>query len=209
MSILDAALVRRIVPVVAIDDARHAVPLADALIAGGLPVVEITFRTPAAAEAIAALAQGRPEILVGAGTVLDIAQLEMAQTAGARFALSPGLDLTVLARARTLDLPFVPGVLTPSEIQSALSAGCRLVKFFPATAAGGPDMLRAIAAPFAQTGLAFNPTGGIGLTSLPDWLAIPTVRAVGGTWIAPREAIAQGDWDGIAARARAAVAAAG
>lgn len=209
MSILDAALARRIVPVVEIDDARHAVPLADALIAGGLPVVEITFRTAAAAEAIAAISRARPDVLLGAGTVLDTGQLETAQAAGARFALSPGLDLAVVQRARALGLPFVPGILTPSEIQTALAAGCRLVKFFPATAAGGPAMLKAIAAPFAQTGLAFNPTGGISLTSLPDWLAIPSVRAVGGTWIAPREAIARGDWDGIAARARSAVAAVG
>lgn len=209
MSRLDTIMAQRIVPVVEIDDAAHAVPLADALTAGGLPVVEITFRTAAAADAIAAIAQARPAMAVGAGTVLDTDQLDRAQAAGARFALSPGLDLAVVARARSLGMPFVPGILTPSELQAALAAGCGIVKFFPATAAGGPPMLKAMAAPFAHTGIAFNPTGGITVETLPDWLALPAVRAVGGTWIAPRKAIAQGDWDGIANRARAAVAAAG
>lgn len=196
-----------VVPVIAIDDAAAAMPLADALIAGGLPVAEITFRTAAARDAIAAIAAHRPQIIVGAGTVLDEAQVDASVAAGARFALSPGLDGAVLDHARARGLPFAPGIMTPSDVQAALRAGCGMVKFFPAVAAGGPAMLRSIAAPYAHTGLGFNPTGGVTLDTLGDWLSIPEVRAVGGTWIATRADIAAGNWDRIAANARAAVAA--
>lgn len=196
-----------VVPVIAIDDAAAALPLADALIAGGLPVAEITFRTAAARDAIAAIAAHRPQMILGAGTVLDEAQVDASVAAGARFALSPGLDGAVLEHARARGLPFAPGIMTPSDVQAALRAGCGMVKFFPAVAAGGPAMLKSIAAPYAHTGLGFNPTGGVTLETLGDWLSIPEVRAVGGTWIATRADIAAGNWDRIAANARAAVAA--
>ena len=196
-----------VVPVIAIDDAAAALPLADALIAGGLPVAEITFRTAAAREAIAAMAAHRPQMIVGAGTVLDEAQVDASVAAGARFALSPGLDRAVLDHARAAGLPFAPGIMTPSDVQAALRAGCGMVKFFPAGAAGGPAMLKSIAAPYAHTGLGYNPTGGVTLETLGDWLSIPEVRAVGGTWIATRADIAAGNWDRIAANAQAAVAA--
>lgn len=196
-----------VVPVIAIDDAAAALPLADALIAGGLPVAEITFRTAAARDAIAAMAVYRPEVIVGAGTVLTEAQVDEALAAGARFALSPGLDGAVLDHARARRLPFAPGIMTPSDLQAALRVGCTMVKFFPAVAAGGPAMLKSIAAPYAHTGVGFNPTGGVTLETMADWLAIPEVRAVGGTWIATRADIAAGAWDRIAANARAAVAA--
>ena len=196
-----------VVPVIAIDDAVAALPLADALIAGGLPVAEITFRTAAARAAIAAIAAHRPQMILGAGTVLDEAQVDASVAAGARFALSPGLDGAVLDHARARGLPFAPGIMTPSDVQAALRAGCGMVKFFPAVAAGGPAMLRSIAASYAHTGLGFNPTGGVTLDTLGDWLSIPEVRAVGGTWIATRADIAAGNWDRIAANARAAVAA--
>lgn len=196
-----------VVPVIAIDDAASALPLADALIAGGLPVAEITFRTAAARDAIAAIATHRPQMILGAGTVLDEAQVDASVAAGARFALSPGLDGAVLAQARARGLPFAPGIMTPSDVQAALRAGCAMVKFFPAVAAGGPAMLKSIAAPYAHTGLGFNPTGGVTLETLADWLSIPEVRAVGGTWIATRGDIAAGNWDRITANARAAVAA--
>lgn len=196
-----------VVPVIAIDDAAAALPLADALIAGGLPVAEITFRTAAARDAIAAIAAHRPQMIVGAGTVLDEGQVDASVAAGARFALSPGLDGAVLHHARARGLPFAPGITTPSDVQAALRAGCGMVKFFPAVAAGGPAMLKSIAAPYAHTGLGYNPTGGVTLETLVDWLAIPEVRAVGGTWIATRADIAAGNWDRIAANARAAVAA--
>jgi 2-dehydro-3-deoxyphosphogluconate aldolase/(4S)-4-hydroxy-2-oxoglutarate aldolase len=194
-----------VVPVIAIDDPTAALPLADALIAGGLPVAEITFRTAAAHDTIKAMAAHRPLMIVGAGTVLSEAQVDDSLAAGARFALSPGLDAAVLDYAGKRGLPFAPGIMTPSDIQAALRAGCRMVKFFPAVAAGGPAMLKSIAAPYAHTGIGFNPTGGVTLDTLGDWLAIPGVRAVGGTWIATRADIAAGNWDRIATNARAAV----
>ena len=194
-----------VVPVIALDDAAAALPLADALIAGGLPVAEITFRTAAARETIAAMAKARPEILVGAGTVLTNEQADQAQAAGAQFALSPGLDADVLAHAAKKGLPFAPGIMTPTDLQAALKAGCQMVKFFPAMPAGGPNMLKNIAAPYAHTGIGFNPTGGVTLDNLGDWLALPEVRAVGGTWIATRADIAAGNWAKITENARAAV----
>ena len=195
-----------VVPVIAIDRAEDALPLADALIEGGLPVAEITFRTAAAPDAIAAIAKDRPAVHLGAGTVLTAAQVDAAKSAGARFALSPGLDVEVLARANAVGLPFAPGIMTPTDLQAALKAGCGMVKFFPAMAAGGPAMLKNIAAPYAHTGVGFNPTGGVNLDNLGDWLAIPQVRAVGGTWIAKKDDIAAGNWDKIAENARGAVA---
>lgn len=194
-----------VVPVIALDDAAAALPLADALIAGGLPVAEITFRTAAARETIAAMAKARPEMLVGAGTVLTNEQVDQAQAAGAQFALSPGLDADVLAHAAKKGLPFAPGIMTPTDLQAALKAGCQMVKFFPAMPAGGPNMLKNIAAPYAHTGIGFNPTGGVTLDNLGDWLALPEVRAVGGTWIATRADIAAGNWTKITENARAAV----
>lgn len=194
-----------VVPVIALDDAAAALPLADALIAGGLPVAEITFRTAAARDTIAAIARHRPDMIVGAGTVLDEGQVDAALDAGATFALSPGLDTAVLTHAARRGLPFAPGIMTPTDLQAALRQGCRMVKFFPAMTAGGPTMLKNIAAPYAHTGIGFNPTGGVTPENLPDWLTIPEVRAVGGTWIATRADIAAGNWDRITANARAAV----
>ncbi len=195
-----------VVPVIAIDNADDALPLADALIEGGLPVAEITFRTAAAPDAIAAIAKHRPEVHLGAGTVLTEAQVDAAKAAGARFALSPGLDVAVLEHANAVGLPFAPGIMTPTDLQAALKAGCGMVKFFPAMAAGGPAMLKNIAAPYLHTGVGFNPTGGVSLDNLGDWLAIGAVRAVGGTWIAKQADIAEGNWKKIAANAREAVA---
>lgn len=206
MSIFDRLSRYGVVPVIAIDDAAQAVPLADALIAGGLPVAEITFRTDAAADAIAAISKERPDVEIGAGTVLTNAQLDAAQAAGARFCLSPGLDADVLAHANQVGMPFAPGVMTPTDLQAALKAGCGMVKFFPGGAAGGPDMLKNIAAPYAHTGIGFNPTGGVNMSNLADWLALPSVRAVGGTWIATRNDIAAGNWAKITQNAAAAVA---
>lgn len=206
MSIFDALSDYGIVPVIAIEDAKDALPLADALIAGGLPVAEITFRTAAARDVIAAIAKHRPEVQLGAGTVVSTEQVDTALAAGACFALSPGLDLEVLAQAEKAGLPFAPGIMTPTDLQAALKAGCGLVKFFPAMAAGGPNMLKNIAAPYAHTGVGFNPTGGVNMDNLGDWLAVPQVRAVGGTWIASKADIVAGNWEQIADNARAAVA---
>ena len=206
MSIFDQLSRHGVVPVIALDDAAQALPLADALIAGGLPVAEITFRTDAARDTIAAIASARPGMLVGSGTVITEAQVDQSLEAGARFALSPGIDAAVLAHAAARGLPFAPGIMTPSDLQVALRAGCRMVKFFPAMAAGGPAMLKNIAAPYAHTGIRFNPTGGVTMDNLGDWLALPEVSAVGGTWIATRADIAAGNWARITANARAAVA---
>lgn len=197
MSIFKTLSTYGVVPVIAIDDAANALPLADALIEGGLPVAEITFRTEAAVDAIAQIAAHRPDVEIGAGTVLSEDQLDAAQGAGARFGLAPGVDAAMLAHATSKGLPFAPGIMTPSDLQVALRAGCQMVKFFPAMPAGGPAMLKNIAAPYSHTGVGYNPTGGVTLDNLSDWLALPDVRAVGGTWIATRADIAAGNWDKI------------
>lgn len=204
--VFDQLAAHGVVPVIALDDAEAALPLADALMEGGLPVAEITFRTTAAAQAITVMAAERPQMLVGAGTVLTTDQVDQSLAAGAQFALSPGIDGAVLAYAREKGLPFAPGIMTPSDLQLALKLNCAMVKFFPAMPAGGPNMLKAIAAPYAHTGIGFNPTGGVTLDNLKDWLSMPQVRAVGGTWIASKADIAAGNWSAITRNARLAVA---
>lgn len=197
MSIFDQIAAIGVVPVIALDDARHALPLADALAEGGLEVIEVTFRTAAAIDTIRQIAQHRPNMLVGAGTVLNEQQADAARAAGAIFALSPGIDRAVLAHAAQIGLPFAPGIMTPSDIQIALRAECKLVKFFPAVAAGGLNMLKNIAGPYLHTGIGFNPTGGVTRENVADWLAYGPVRAVGGTWIATSADIAEENWDKI------------
>ncbi|MDJ0686159.1 MAG: bifunctional 4-hydroxy-2-oxoglutarate aldolase/2-dehydro-3-deoxy-phosphogluconate aldolase [Alphaproteobacteria bacterium] len=195
-----------VVPVIAIDDADDALPLADALISGGLPVAEITFRTDAARDAILAMTTHRPEMIVGAGTVITRDQVDASVAANAKFALAPGFEKDIVDYAGSRGLPFAPGIMTPSELQAALSSGCKMVKFFPAMPAGGPSMLKNIAAPFVHTGVGFNPTGGVKLDNLADWFAVEQVRAVGGTWIATRDDIASGAWSAISDKAAQAVA---
>ncbi len=195
-----------VVPVVAIENVEHALLLADALIAGGLPVAEITFRTAAGAEVIRRIAAERPEMLLGAGTVLTPEQAREAKACGAAFAVAPGLNPRVVQAAGEVDLPFFPGVMTPSDVEKALEMGCRQLKFFPAGPAGGVKMLQALTAPYAHLGVRFMPTGGVTPENLPDYLAVSSVTAVGGTWIATTQAIREGDWSGITERARAAAA---
>ena len=197
-----------VVPVIAIENADHALPLADALLDGGLPVVEITFRTSAAAAAIARMSAARPELLVGAGTILDRASLASAQDSGAAFGLAPGFDPEIVGEAEKLGLPFMPGVMTPSELGAALKLGVRLLKFFPAGLAGGPSGLEGIVAPFRHLGACFVPTGGVTQATIGAWLALPQVLAVGGTWIARTEDIREQRWGDITRKARAAVEAA-
>lgn len=201
MSIFEGVAAIGVVPVIALDDARHALPLADALAEGGLGVIEVTFRTSAAVETIRQIAQHRPEMLVGAGTVLTEAQADAAKDAGAMFALSPGIDRAVLDHAAHIGLPFAPGIMTPSDLQIALRAQCKLVKFFPAMAAGGLNMLKNIAGPYLYTGIGFNPTGGVSRDNLADWLGYAPVRAVGGTWIATSADITAENWDKIRSNA--------
>jgi len=195
-----------IVPVIAIDSVDHAIPLADALLEAGLPTAEITFRTHAAAEVLARLRDARPALLIGAGTLLSPEQVRQAVDAGAAYGLAPGYDPAVVDAAAQAGLPFIPGVMTPSDITLATARGCRLMKFFPSAAAGGPSMLKNISAPFAHLGPRFIPTGGVSLDTIGEWLALPEITAVGGTWIATARQMHEGDWAGIRSRARAAVA---
>jgi 2-dehydro-3-deoxyphosphogluconate aldolase/(4S)-4-hydroxy-2-oxoglutarate aldolase len=191
-----------IVPVIAIDDAAGALDLADALIAGDLPVAEITFRTQAGQAAIKAIAKHRPQILLGAGTILSVDQLRWAAGAGASFGVAPGLNPAVAAEAVKLGFPFTPGVMTPGEVESAMSLGLKTLKLFPAEVAGGVKMLKALAGPYGHTGVKFVPTGGIDASNFQTYLALDCVLAVGGSWMAQREAIAKGDWAGITAKCR-------
>ena len=195
-----------IVPVIAIERAEDALALADALLEGGLPLAEITFRTEAAAEVIAVMAEKRPELNVGAGTILTPQALDAAVKAGARFGLAPGFDAEIVETAQAQGFAFAPGVMTPSDLTAAARRGVRLAKFFPAVAAGGPAMLDAISAPFAHLGIRFIPTGGISEDTMADWLKLKSVAAVGGTWIARKDDIGQGRWKEIADKARRAVA---
>ncbi|WP_193611256.1 bifunctional 4-hydroxy-2-oxoglutarate aldolase/2-dehydro-3-deoxy-phosphogluconate aldolase [Nocardioides lijunqiniae] len=202
MSSADVLGSHRVVPVVVLDDAGAADDLGAALVAGGLPVAEVTFRTPGAAAVLARMA-ARPELLVGAGTVITAAQVDLAHQAGARFVVSPGLSAAVVRRCQELDLTVVPGVSTASEIIAALDLGLETVKLFPAEACGGLPTLKALAAAFPQ--VRFVPTGGITVDSAPAYLAHPAVRAVGGSWMVAPDLLAAGRWDEVTARSEAAV----
>ena len=205
MTVFDDMTAFGVVPVITISDVRDALPLVDALLAGGLPVAEITFRTAAAPEAIEMISKHRPQMLVGAGTVLTEDQADVAKDAGAKFALSPGIDPVTLAHAATKNLPFAPGIMTPSDIQIALRAGCDLVKFFPAMTAGGLAALKSIAGPYLHTGMRFNPTGGISADTARTWLDYQPVAAVGGSWIATPKDIANQEWEKISLAAADAI----
>ncbi len=193
----------RVVPVVSIQAAADAPGLAGALAAGGLPVAEITFRTDAAAEAIAAIRSAHPEVLVGAGTVLDVGTVDRALDAGAEFIVAPGFNPRVVDHCITRGVAVIPGVVTPTEIEAALARGLSLVKFFPAEAVGGTRYLKAVAAPYRS--VRFMPTGGVSPANLAEYLALPSVTACGGSWIATAEAIAANRWDEISRLAAEAV----
>jgi 2-dehydro-3-deoxyphosphogluconate aldolase / (4S)-4-hydroxy-2-oxoglutarate aldolase len=193
-----------VVPVITIEQARDAVPLARALVAGGLPVVEITLRTQAAADAARAIIAEVKDAVVGIGTVLSRHDLEMAAKMGAAFAISPGQSVELLEAASSGDLPFVPGIQTASDLIACVTRGFDLAKFFPAVPAGGLAALNALAGPFPN--VRFCPTGGIGQGNAGEWLANPKVVAVGGSWVAPTSDIAAGHWSVIEARAKAAAA---
>ena len=184
-----------VLPVVTIERERDAVPLARALFEGGLRVIEVVLRTPAAAAAIAAIGRELPQVAVGAGTVLRAADVAAAVQAGARFLVSPGLTPELAAAALATELPYLPGVATPSEIMAARALGICVMKFFPAEALGGIALLRALAPVFP--GVAFCPTGGIDERRAAEYLALPNVAMVGGSWMAPRDAVTAGDWPRI------------
>ncbi|MES4887508.1 bifunctional 4-hydroxy-2-oxoglutarate aldolase/2-dehydro-3-deoxy-phosphogluconate aldolase [Streptomyces sp. NPDC096012] len=198
-SVLDLAPV---VPVVVLSDAADAVPLARALVAGGLPAIEVTLRTPAALDAIRAMAEEVPEAVVGAGTVITPEQVGACVAAGARFLVSPGWTEVLLAAMRGSGVPFLPGVSTTSEVVALLERGVREMKFFPAEAAGGTAYLKSLAGPLPQA--RFCPTGGIGPATAPQYLALPNVVCVGGSWMIPADAVAARDWARIEKLARSA-----
>lgn len=192
----DAALARtRILPVLQLEDAALAAPLARALVQGGVPVAEITLRTPAALAAIARLRRTEPELLVGAGTVVTATQVREAAGAGAQFVVSPGLDEAIVQAAQTAGLAVYPGAVTATELQAAQRLGLGVVKFFPAAQSGGPAAIRALHGPFP--GLQLLPTGGITLENLAAYLRCPAVLACGGSFLAPADVLARGDWAAV------------
>lgn len=200
-SVLDLAPV---VPVVVLHDAADAVPLARALVAGGLPAIEVTLRTPAALESIRAMSAEVPGAVVGAGTVISPEHVRDTVDAGARFLVSPGWTDALLEAMKASGVPFLPGVSTTSEVVALLERGVREMKFFPAEAAGGTAYLKALSAPLPQA--RFCPTGGISLASAPSYLALPNVGCVGGSWMVPGDAVAAKDWDRVARLAAEAAA---
>jgi 2-dehydro-3-deoxyphosphogluconate aldolase / (4S)-4-hydroxy-2-oxoglutarate aldolase len=203
LSIIEQLRATRIVPVVVIREADAAAPLAKALTEGGLPCAEITFRTPAAPEAVRRIAEAFPDLLLGAGTVLTPRQARQAREAGATFVVSPGFNVRVVDYCQEHGIPVFPGVCTPTEIEAALEKDLSVLKFFPAEPMGGPRFLAAISAPFP--GLQFIPTGGIGAAELPRYLELDYVVACGGSWMAPSAWISAGEFDRIREEVRTAV----
>jgi 2-dehydro-3-deoxyphosphogluconate aldolase/(4S)-4-hydroxy-2-oxoglutarate aldolase len=193
-----------IVAVLVLDEEARAVPTARALLEGGVDCIELTLRTDCALDAARRIRGECPEMILGIGTVLKPQQVEEVAALGASFAVSPGMNPRVIEAARALGLSFAPGVCTPTDIELAVEAGCRLMKFFPSEPSGGLAYLRAIGAPFAHLGLGFVPLGGIDLENSTRYLQEPMVAALGGSWLAPREAIAAGNWQAITSAARAA-----
>lgn len=195
---LDAA---RVVAGFSIDEVEDAVPLARALLAGGISVVELTLRTEAGIEATRAIAADVPDMLLGVGTILTPEQAEAVHEAGADFGVSPGLNRLVIEAAQQVGLPFAPGVATPSEVEAAIECGCRFVKFFPAEASGGLAYLRSMAAPYAHLGMKYFPLGGLNADNMAAYLAEPNIPAIGGSWIVKKDLVQKKAWDEITARA--------
>jgi len=192
---------RGVTPVVSVNNLNGGRGLARALISAGLPLVEVTFRTAGAADVISDLRNRFPELVVGAGTLLTERDVSAAVAAGAHFGVAPGLDEAVVVRAGEHSLPFFPGVMTPSEIGEAVRLGCDVLKYFPACSAGGPDGLRSASAPFTHLGIRFVATGGIGPNAIGDWLSVPGLIGVGGSWIASSKDIVDRRWERIRDRA--------
>lgn len=192
MNIFDRLALAGLVPVIKVEDAQDAVPLCQALLDGGLPVAEITFRSAAAEQAIRNVKQALPEVMLGAGTVLTIEQVKAAVNAGATYIVSPGLNPDVVKYCVAHDIPVLPGCANPTDIEMALSLGLDTVKFFPAEALGGLKLIKAMSAPYG--GIRFVPTGGINEKNFLEYLAFPKIRAVGGSWMVPSDAIQKKDW---------------
>ncbi|TXI83833.1 MAG: bifunctional 4-hydroxy-2-oxoglutarate aldolase/2-dehydro-3-deoxy-phosphogluconate aldolase [Cupriavidus sp.] len=186
-----------IIAVLIIDRVDDAVPLARALLAGGVNVMELTLRTPAAIDALKAITAEVPEMVAGVGTVLTPEQAKLAKESGAAFAVAPGFNPRVLAAAREQGISFAPGVLTPTDIELAVEGGCKLLKLFPAEPSGGLKYLKAVAAPYAHLGLKYIPLGGLNSANMGSYIADPLVAALGGSWLAPKDVIKAGKWDEI------------
>lgn len=194
-----------VVAVLVIDDANDAVPLAKALLAGGMNVMELTLRTDAALDALRAIRAEVPEMIAGVGTILTPDQINDSKQAGAAFGVAPGTNPTVINAAKQAGLPFGPGIMTPSDIETAVELGCNVLKFFPASTAGGLKHLKNISAPYNHLGLKYVPLGGLNLDNAGEYLSSQLIAAIGGSWIAKREVIAAGDWAAITANAKAAM----
>jgi 2-dehydro-3-deoxyphosphogluconate aldolase / (4S)-4-hydroxy-2-oxoglutarate aldolase len=204
MTIRDILAMAPVIPVLTITRIEHAVPLARALVRGGLRVLEVTLRTPVALDVVQAMRAAVPDAVVGVGTLTRVEELGPAERAGARFGVSPGFSADLCAAARSVSYPLLPGVMTPSELLAARAAGFTALKLFPAEQAGGIGMLRALAAPFPD--VMFCPTGGVTEATASAYLALPNVPCVGGSWVAPSNLVAAGDWSAIEGLARAAAA---
>ncbi len=186
-----------VVPVVVLDDAKDAVPTANAMVAGGIDVMEITFRTAAAADAIQAVAENCPDMLVGAGTVLNLEQCKLAVARGAKFIVAPGFDAEVVAWCVENGIAVCPGCVTPTEIMAAIKLGLKVVKFFPANVYGGLNAMKNLSAPFV--GIKFIPTGGVNAANIREYISAPFIHAVGGSWVCPKADIAAGNFEKITA----------
>jgi len=197
MKIIERIEKARIIPIVSLDKAEDAIPLCSALNAGGLQVVEITFRTAAASEALRIVKKEFPGFLLGSGTITTLKELEGCVSAGAEFAVAPGLNPAIVKKAQEMGFPFFPGVCTPTEVDAALDLGCAILKFFPSEIMGGVKMLSAIYAPFKHRGVRFIPTGGINAKNLKDYLSLPCVLAIGGSWLVEKSLIQDKAWDTI------------
>ncbi len=194
-----------IIAVLVIDDEDHAIPVAKALLDGGITAMELTLRTPAALGALRNIRREIPEMIAGIGTVLTTEQIQMVHDAGGQFAVAPGTNPRVIQAAQKIGLPFAPGIATPSDIETAVELGCRELKFFPAEPSGGLTFLKSMAAPYAHLGLRYVPLGGVNADNLATYMSNPLIMAVGGSWLAKRDAINSEDWSGIRDRAAQAV----
>lgn len=201
MSVQSIMSIGPVIPVVIIENIYDVIPLADALIKGGIGTIEITLRSTVALDAIALISKERPHLTIGAGTVLNPSQLRKVKETGADFVVSPGVYPELLKSARDSGVVFLPGAATASEMMVLLANGITAMKFFPANSAGGPGYLKALASPLADA--TFCPTGGITIETAMDWLSLPNVECVGGTWVAPKDMLAKGDFEGIAENAKA------
>ena len=193
-----------VIAVLVIDQVKHAVPVARALLEGGISVMELTLRTPAAIDAVRAIRDEVPEMLAGVGTVIQPDQIAAVAQAGAAFAVAPGFNRPVMETAIAAGMPFAPGIATATDIESALELGCRMLKFFPAEPSGGMSMLKSMAAPYNHLGIKYVPLGGLSLGNMTSYLESPLIAALGGSWLAPRDLISQEQWGQITKNARTA-----